>query len=637
MFWTEKPSIRDRELAALKELYARVRHQSLDTSEVVSLMGGVFAALEPRLAEPVNKALGQIIEQEHLTGPEPDFDALDLKQKLFLSHRLKALELKLSDTGASDLLAGIFGSLAVELPKTSEPSPFTVPLINTLQNPAEWISRVYKTLHEDRYYDREILKTLREQMYFNLCHASDIEPLKETKKSFKHAVSSDLPLGRLNDVYLDKTPFHELFKTPVPLRLTHEDRFSHMWILGGSGAGKTSLIETLLLYDLRAEDPPSIVLIEPHSDLVRKLARADLGISDRIIVIDPRDIKHPPALNIFALNQERMASYDEVTREQVTAGVIETYEYLFSGLGIDLTGKQSVLFRNVCRLLIALPQSMGRNATILDMLKIMSDATPYRAAIDNLADIPREFFEKDFNQTTFSQTKEQIRYRLQALLENPVMARLLTSPETKLDLFTEMNQGAVILVDTADSFLKSASADYGRFFISLIQQAVLERSAIAAKNRKPTFIYIDEAATYFSTNIDDLLTEARKYKVGMILSHHYMGQASIPLRGSLAANTGIKFASGVSAADARSMASDMRTTGEFILNQPTLQFAAYIRNVTPHAISIPIRFGTIDRLEKLSPDDYDALIERNRARVSLSPEPEQPVSPEPPPVGPREW
>ncbi|MHA4875514.1 hypothetical protein ACX0FC_19265, partial [Enterococcus faecium] len=65
-----------------------------------------------------------------------------------------------------------------------------------------------------------------------------------------------------------------------------------------------------------------MVIIDPHGDMLQRLLRADLGIEDRLIYIDPCDTAYPPALNIFALNQRRMASYDEATREQVMAGTI---------------------------------------------------------------------------------------------------------------------------------------------------------------------------------------------------------------------------------------------------------------------------------------------------------------------------
>ena len=266
------------------------------------------------------------------------------------------------------------------------------------------------------------------------------------------------------------------------------------------------------------------------------------------------------------MNRERLGEYDEATKEQVTAGVIQTFDYLFNGLlGADLTAKQGVFFRFVARLMLALPETMGRNATILDLIDLMDDAAPYQKAIESLPPIQRNFFERDFKSKTFAQTKEQIRYRLNAILENPTLARLFTSPRTKIDLFTALNNNAIILVDTAKDFLKGSSAHFGRIFISLVLQAVLERAALPEHERKPAFLIVDEAASYFDSNMDDLLTEARKYKLGCVFAHQFLDQCTHSLKSSLAANTSIKMASGVSMTDARQLAPDLRTTADFIL------------------------------------------------------------------------
>lgn len=617
---------RSRELRETERLYqwVRVRQDAFAETPVTILrrLAGHFDSLTGPLFRAVGMVLFELIDEEPYFAdlPAPDFERMSLKQ--FVDHRNLLLAKQYFFANQAALLTSfeeglglILGGLADALPLAEEPSPFVIPLVYALPEPGLLIDRIYGTFVDDAYIDRGLFKLVAEQMYRNLCRVSGREPGEASKRPWKHASESDLPLNELVDDYLAGTPFYNLFRTPVPLRFTNEDRFNHMHVLGGTGAGKTILIENLVLNDLQADDPPSLVLIDPHSDLVRRLVRADLGIEERLIVIDPRDTQHPPALNIFALNRERLGSYDEATREQVTAGVIQTFNYLFGGLtNLALTGKQDVFFRYVARLMLSLPEAMGRNATIIDMLKLMSDPVPYGEAIEKLPDIPREFFRKDFMSKTFEQTKEQIRYRLQAIIENPTMARLFTSPETKVDLFTEMNRGAVILVDTAKDFLKENSSTFGRLFISLVLQAILERAAIAPAHRKPTFVYVDEAGSFFSSNIDDLLTEARKYKAGLILAHQYLNQCTGSLQSSLAANTGIKFASGLSASDARSMAPDMRTSPDFILDQPKLQFAAHIRNVTPHAVSIPIAFPP--KLPALSDEEFGALIDRNRQRVA---------------------
>ena len=150
-----------------------------------------------------------------------------------------------------------------------------------------------------------------------------------------------------------------------------------------------------------------------------------------------------------------------------------------------------------------------------------------------------------------------------------------------------------------------------------VLQAVLERAVIPEWGRKPTFLVVDEAASYFDSNIDDFLTEARKYKCGCVFAHQFLDQATSSLRASLAANTTIKFAAGISNADARAVASDMRTTADFILSQPRLTFAAHIRNVTPNAVSIPVPVGQLEHEPRMDEAAYRRLRELNGEKVSI--------------------
>lgn len=641
-----KHNLHERELAETQALYESLKGEGVcDIFEIASAAGHCGIELPSELAVPIANMLYDLLKEErYLVDVPPSQSVMTLRElteyrqllfdkQHFLANSVRTLELL--DTA----LAAIIVNVLEDLPKVEAPTPFTIPLIHTHPNPKALVGFLSRWLRQADFLDRGMFRQVSTTLFENLKRASG-RTEAQPKKPLIQPEDSELAPVELVNAYLKGTPLADFLLAPVPLKLTRDDRMNHMHIVGGTGAGKTSLIEDLILHDLTSENPPALVIIDPHSDLIQRLVAADIPIADRLTLIDPRDIKHPPALNVFALNQERLAHYDEATREQVTAGVIQTFDYLFSGLiGADLTAKQGVFFRYVARLMLTLPEALGRNATILDMLKLMSDATPYLPAIRMLPDIPRNFFERDFESQTFKQTKEQIRYRLQAILENPTMARLFTSPETKVDLFTEMNRGGVILVDTAKDFLKGASANFGRLFISLVLQAVLERAALHPAQRRDTFLIIDEAASYFDSNIDDLLTEARKYRCGLVLAHQYLDQATHGLRASLAANTGAKFAAGLSASDARAMAPDMRTTADFILSQPRLQFAAHVRNVTPSAISIPVTPGALTRQPRRHPEDVRALLSENARRVSVAvaPTTAAPVSPGPGEDISREW
>ncbi len=627
-----------RELREARALYASVS-RSQDAFAVVpsSIALGVYEFIA-HVPDPLGTALRHAIdaliagEQHIFELPAPDFERMSLQEFVEYRNFLRFKEYFFANQTVvlrllHECLVRIMCAVADELPEIAEPSPFTIPLVYALPEPKKLLTQILGVFAEHEYANKGLFLDAVRRLNDNIFDASGIVPGQQTKKPFKLPVDCDLPLAELADQYFGGTPFQALFTTPVPLKLTHEDRFSHMHIVGGTGAGKTTLLENLIAYDFNSPDCPSLIIVDSQGDLINKLSRLerfhpDYGaFRDRFLLITPKDIKRPPALNIFDVNRSRLSGYDDLTKEQVTAGVIQTFDYLFTGLlGADLTAKQGVFFKFVARLMLALPETMGRNATILDMMALMEDAAPYKAAIQLLPPIQRTFFEKDFGSKTFVQTKEQIRYRLQAIIENPAIARLFTSPETRIDLFAEMNRGSIILVDTAKDFLKGASSHFGRIFISLVLQAVLERAAIPEHKRRPAFLIVDEAASYFDSNIDDLLTEARKYKVGCVFAHQFLDQCTSSLRASLAANTSIKMVSGVSMQDARALAPDMRSTADFILSQPRLHFAAHIRNVTPQAVSIPVRVGALKGERELSKEDHERLRKLNAERVGLSPQ-----------------
>ncbi len=151
----------------------------------------------------------------------------------------------------------------------------------------------------------------------------------------------------------------------------------------------------------------------------------------------------------------------------------------------------------------------------------------YRDHINKLEGTPKRFFETEFNSKEFAMTKVQVLRRLYGVLENQTFERMFSNPQSKFDMFSEINAGKLILINTSKSLLKEQGTQiFGRFFIALIAQAAQERSTLPDYDRLPTMVYIDEAQDYFDQNIGLILSQARKYKVGMIMAHQYLGQLS---------------------------------------------------------------------------------------------------------------
>src|SRR3954471_22553750 len=118
-----------------------------------------------------------------------------------------------------------------------------------------------------------------------------------------------------------------------------------------------------------------------------------------------------------------------------------------------------------------------------------------------------------------------------------------------------MNKGSIILINTAKDLLKQDGCEiFGRFFIALISQAAQERASVPEDRRRSTFLYIDEAQDYFDESAENLLNQARKYKVGIVLAHQNLDQFEPRLRGAVMASTATKLVGGLSAKDAAAFA-----------------------------------------------------------------------------------
>jgi len=235
--------------------------------------------------------------------------------------------------------------------------------------------------------------------------------------------------------YLGNTPFQEYFETLVPFSIPFSARFEHTHILGGSGHGKTQLLQSLLLRDIAKlrEGNGSIVVIDSQGDMIRNiLGLSELSdIADRVVLIDPNDIDYPPCLNLFDFGLDRLTNYDVVEREKLINGAIALYEYMFGALlGADLTQRQGVIFRYLARLLMVVP-----NATIHTLREFMESPEKTRPYLSKLDPTSKLFFETQFFASVYDDTRQQILTRLWGVISIASLPGCSPTHETRLTCF----------------------------------------------------------------------------------------------------------------------------------------------------------------------------------------------------------
>jgi len=425
--------------------------------------------------------------------------------------------------------------------------------------------------------------------------------------------------------YLGDTPFATLFDATIPLAVGHKPRFEGTHLLARPGHGKTQLLQSMFMAD--ADDPtrPSLVFIDSQADAITVLShleRFNPDRDDRLIILDPADTAWPLKLNMFAIDRARIDNLDLGAREEIYEGIIEIWSYVFGGLlGSELTSRQSLVFRFLAQLILAIP-----DATIHVLVALLKDPTPYLAHVDTLQPVAREFLTdhlfSDRRGNEYIQVRSQLLRRLWHVLSNPVFARMFSHPRNGVNFKQVLDSGKILLINTAKARLKTEwSQIFGRFCIAQILQATLERAADPAARRRPAFIYIDECHEYLDQTTELFLLQARKYRVGMVLAHQNIeGQLKNPALKAALTTTAIHFAGEVSTADATKLAPDMRTSPEFLLSlckhEHHTEFAAHVRGVTPTAVKISLRLLAAENAPKMSDDAYQKLLARIRSQVA---------------------
>ena len=399
-----------------------------------------------------------------------------------------------------------------------------------------------------------------------------------------------------------KEPTPEIVEEPTRLvfpEIPKAVRLEHMLILGSSGSGKTQLIETLLAQDIFT--PSSVIVFDSQGDLLQEILKVDIP-KDRIVYLDPTDVENPIALSFFDFKTSGLTPYE---REKNFNSVVELLLFVLNSLDSGVTAKQELCLRMLIRFCLVIP-----NATIHTLRELLSEQgfKRYTVHLNKVSETAQHFFKDDYLSKSFGETREQISRRVYTILESP-LERILSSPKSRVNMRELLDNGSIVLVNTAKSFLKEqGSAFFARFITALIFQAIQERDP--RKQNLDVFMYIDEAAPIISEQITSILETSRKYRLGVTLAFQSLSQIPTEFAQSIITNTSVKAVSGISAKDSRALADDMKTRPEVLLSMQKLQFFLYVKGSVSNAYHVPI-----NELQ-YSPQrsDLAAVLKHNRNR-----------------------
>lgn len=349
-----------------------------------------------------------------------------------------------------------------------------------------------------------------------------------------HASDQIIRLGRV-----DFRSDHRVFG------IKREDRFSHVYIIGKTGTGKSTLIETMALQDL--EFGNGFALIDPHGDLADRVAAHAKGIRPDAIYFNAADPQQP-----YGYNPLRRVRYDRIAL--AASGMLEVFKKMWpEAWGV----RMEHILRNI---LMALLEQ--RDVTMHDILKMIEDKQFRRRVAASLQNqTVKTFLEREFERFSFGYRADgtaPIQNKVGAFLADPVLNRILTAPDKHLSIRRIMDEGQVLLVNLAKGRLgEDSSSLLGGLLVTTIGLAAFSRAELPPERRRDFFVYVDEFQSFTTLAVADMFAELRKYRIGFTVAHQYLKQLEPAVRHAVLGNTGTVISFRISSEDADAFSAEM--------------------------------------------------------------------------------
>jgi type IV secretory pathway TraG/TraD family ATPase VirD4 len=329
--------------------------------------------------------------------------------------------------------------------------------------------------------------------------------------------------------------------------IKNEDRFSHIYIIGKTGTGKSTLLEFMARQDL--ENGRAFALIDPHGELVERIA-AHIPAHRRSEVIY---FNVPDASQPYGYNPLRHVRPDCIAL--AASGLMEVFKKLWS----DSWGvRMEHILRNTLMALLERPDS-----TLHDVLRMFSDSRFRKEVSVSLRNAAvKTFLEKEFERFSFGYRADgtaPIQNKVGAFLADPLLNRILTSPENDLHIRQVMDDGKVLLVNLAKGRIgEDSSSLLGAMLVTTIGLAAYTRADIAPEGRRDFFVYVDEFQSFTTLALANMFSELRKYRVGFTVAHQYLNQLEPEIRHAVLGNAGTLISFRVGAEDAPYLAREFQ-------------------------------------------------------------------------------
>jgi hypothetical protein len=346
------------------------------------------------------------------------------------------------------------------------------------------------------------------------------------------------------------------------VRILPNDRMRHFYVIGKSGTGKSTLLEQMIRQDLR--EGKGLCLVDPHGDLVEAvLPYVPKSRAEDVIVFNPGDLDRPMGVNILEAETD---DQKEFMAQEALSIFIKLY-------GEEIMGPRlQNYFRNG---VLTLMSDKEDNATLIDIMRLFTDDEYRKLKIGKVTNTAvRAFWEQEYAKSGAREKEEIIPYfaaKFGPFVTNAQIRNIIGQPKSGFDFRKVMDEGKILLVNLSKGKLGDLNSKLvGMIIVSKIQMAAMSRVNIPEAERRDFFLYVDEFQNFVTESFASILSEARKYRLGLIVAHQYISQITkmdgggkgshedTTLRDAVFGNVGTMLCFKIGAQDAETMAKEFQ-------------------------------------------------------------------------------
>lgn len=384
-----------------------------------------------------------------------------------------------------------------------------------------------------------------------------------------------------------------------------DDRRRHVYVLGKTGMGKTTLLENMVLEDIYAGH--GIGFVDPHGDSAEKLLNyiPSHRMND-VVYFNPSDIDNPLGFNI-------LETVDESHKPLVASGLMSTFKKIWPDVW---SPRMEYILNNAVLALLDVPGS-----TLLGINRLLAEKDYRKKVIEQIKDpVVKAFWTKEFakyNERFATEAIAPIQNKVGQFLSASVIRNIVAQVKSTIDIRQIMDEGKIFIMNLSKGKLgEDSSRLLGGMLITKIQLCAMERVDIKNEmDREDFYLYVDEFQNFATESFADILSEARKYRLNLILGHQYIAQLDEKVRDAIFGNVGTHILFRVGAADAMAFEDEMNPvfTPEDLVNLP--KWNIYLKLMIDGAASQPFSASALPPIG-MPTGSYEKALRVSRERYA---------------------